>query len=165
MEPCSASSQRTGREKAVLPFQRIDRVNDRAPTRLPSSSVKTCKQPSSFCGCCRHGASFRPCRQQIRVAMQYSYMQRLLQHNHDALKRTMTGIQTYACRYSSVLLRLCREHLCSVAAYLLAHSPHILHSLGVRFPTAGCQVHAVLGSKACQGLCWLPVLPISNLQP
>ena len=70
MEPCSASSQRTGREKAVLPFQRIDRVNDRAPTRLPSSSVKTYKQPQSFCVHCRLDASIRSmsCRRQSRVA-------------------------------------------------------------------------------------------------
>ena len=49
VEPCSASSQRTGREKAVLLLQRIDRVNDRAPTKLPSSSVKTCKQSQGIC--------------------------------------------------------------------------------------------------------------------
>lgn len=52
-----------------------------------------------------------------------------------------------------------------MTAYLLAHSPHILHALGVRFPSADCQVYTVLGHKACQGLCWLPMLPISNLQP
>ena len=72
-------------------------------------------------------------------------------------------MQTHACRQGSVLLHLCHEHLCSVTAYLLAHSPHIFDSLGVRFPTAGCQVHAVLGNKSCQGLCRLPILPISNL--
>ena len=77
----------------------------------------------------------------------------------------MTDVRLHACRQGGVLLQLCREHLCSVTAYLLAHSPHIFHALGVSFPAAGCQVHAVLGSKAFQSLCWLLVLPISNLQP
>ena len=155
-EPCSASSQRTGREKAVLLFQRIDRVNDRAPTRLPSSFVKTCKHAQSFRGCHRRDVSIRSYRQQSTVAMfdSLTYRNDCCKDSYCTFMRSKTGLQTHACK-----------HLCSVAAYLLAHSPHILHSLGVSFRTAGCQIHTILSNKACQGLCWLPILPISNLQP
>lgn len=50
MEPCRANSHRTGREKAVLLFHRMDRVKDKVPTRLPSSSVSTYRRDKTGLG-------------------------------------------------------------------------------------------------------------------
>ena len=136
--PWRPSSQRTGREKAWLLFQRMDRWKLRSLASDPSSADSTCSALTP--------TRSHPCKS--------GQADRTAQPNplpHSQANKSCNG-SFQAGEAAAKQAAGVAAHSSSAQALLLLDSPHIVHTLCICLDEDVCLRHPVLLAEARQGL-------------